>query len=292
LWGTASGDHVNEIDVGKETSYRLTVPDDTLIYYMVTQPYNAAGERGSKSREVMLWISADGVAATISIPGPQGPIGPQGPVGPAGANGYAGAPGPPGARGPRGDRGVAGPAGPAGTPGEPGEPGQQGPAGPEGPAGPAGPKGIQGEQGLAGATLVGAQNVVPTGEWIPGTSWTTVMNGFTGRTTGGALLVRVNIPITAKNPGRLACHTTVDGNWVGSYAFPQTLPDDFHKEGAISAAAPWGASESWMLWSSSRVYGSVPAGEHHFAVQCATSAEGSFVGIAGPMLSLSVIELR
>jgi hypothetical protein len=118
------------------------------------------------------------------------------------------------------------------------------------------------------------------------------MDGFTGRTAGGALLVRVNIPITAKNPGLLACHTTVDGNWVGSYAFPETLPDDFHKEGAISAVAPWGASESWMLWSSSRVYGSVPAGEHQFAVQCATSAEGSFVGIAGPMLSLSVIELR
>ena len=168
--------------------------------------------------------------------------------------------------------------------------GPQGPPGPIDPAGPQGPPGPQGPQGPAGSTLVGAQNLIPESEWVPGTSWTTVMSGFIGTTSGGPLLIQMNIPINASGPGLLACQPTVDGNWAGSY-FGPAVSDDFRKEGVLSAAAPWGDTVSRMQWSTSRVYASIPAGLHQFAVQCATDSSGSFVGTSVSMLSLSVVEL-
>jgi hypothetical protein len=135
------------------------------------------------------------------------------------------------------------------------------------------------------------QNVIPESEWTPGESWTTVISGFAGTTTGAPLLININVPIGAVNPGQFACQPVVDGNWAGSYA-SQSVVNGFTKEGAISAVAPWGASVSWMQWSSSRLYASIPAGEHQFSVRCAVTAQGSFVGAAGSMLSRSVIEVR
>ncbi len=158
------------------------------------------------------------------------------------------------------------------------------------PAGPQGPPGPQGPQGPAGSTLVGAQNLIPESEWVPGTSWTTVMSGFIGTTSGGPLLIQMNIPINASGPGLLACQPTVDGKWAGSY-FGPAVSDDFRKEGVISAVAPWGDTVSRMQWSTSRVYSSIPAGLHQFAVQCASDSSGSFVGTSVSMLSLSVVEL-
>ena len=132
---------------------------------------------------------------------------------------------------------------------------------------------------------------MPESDWVPGTTWTTVLSGFTGSTTGGPLLIQVSIPIAAINPGLFACQPTVDEAWVGSFAFPQ-VADDFQKEGAVSAVAPWGAARTLMSWSSSRVYIGVPAGSHQFAVQCAVNADGSFMGVAASLLSFSVVEQR
>ena len=119
-----------------------------------------------------------------------------------------------------------------------------------------------------------------------------MLAGFKGITSGGALLIQVNIPINATSPGLLACQPTVDGNWAGSFSFITVDPDDFQKEGVVSAVAPWGGTVSRMQWSTSRVYESIPAGPHQFAVQCATDSTGSFVGAAVSMLSFSVVELR
>ena len=110
------------------------------------------------------------------------------------------------------------------------------------------------------------------------------MSGFIGTTSGGPLLIHVSIPINATLPGLLACQPTVDGKWAGSYGFGQAVPDDFRKEGVMSAVRPWGSTASRMLWSTSRVYASIPAGLHQFGVQCATDSAGSFVGNSVSML--------
>ena len=188
--------------------------------------------------------------------------------------------------------GLTGPPGLAGVPGPVGLEGPHGFSGVQGPQGVTGPQGLGGLQGLPGIALVGAKNLVPETEWIPGTSWTTAMNGFSGTTTGAPLLIQVHIPIVANSPGLLACQPSVDGKWAGSYEFLPEVSNNFYKEGVISATAPWGAALTWMLWSSSRVYASIDAGAHQFAVQCATNSQNSFVGMAGTMLSLSVFEIR
>jgi hypothetical protein len=139
---------------------------------------------------------------------------------------------------------------------------------------------------------VGVENLIPETTWVPGTAWTTVMNGFIGTTSGGPLVIRVHIPVTATRPGLFGCQPTVDGIWAGSYAFPQVTAGNSSAEGVVSAVRPWGAAVTSMAWSTSRVYASIPAGPHQFAVQCATNSDGSFVGTTGSMLSLSVIEFR
>jgi hypothetical protein len=118
------------------------------------------------------------------------------------------------------------------------------------------------------------------------------MDGFVGTTSGGRLFMHINIPITASAPGLLACQPTVDGNWAGIYEFPQALQYDFYKEGVVSAIAPWGNTVTWVWWSTSRVYASIPAGSHQFSVQCAMSSPGAFSGTSGSMLSFSVTELH
>ncbi len=224
-------------------------------------------------------------AGAIGPAGPQGVPGPAGPVGPAGAPGSTGQAGLPGLPGVPGAEGAIGPQGHEGAQGPIGE------AGPTGPQGDQGAPGSAGPQGLPGAVLVGAQNIIPGSEWAPSTAWTTVLSGFAGTTTGGPLLIHVTIPIGAINPGLFSCRPIVDDVWAGSYELPQ-VDSDFHKEGAVSAVAPWGDSRTLMSWSSSRVYAGVPAGAHQFAVQCATNVDGSFVGLPSSLLSLSVIEVR
>lgn len=287
-WGTISGQYSDSVDVANQTSFRFTPPDPTRVYYLAVQAYDIAGVRSAFSAEVTTPLDS-GVVPPIGPPGPQGPPGPpgpQGPVGPAGPTGPPGATGPRGATGPPGATGLSGATGPPGPAGPSGATGPPGVTGPPGPAGPMGPK------GAAGSTLIGAQNLIPESEWVLGTSWTTVMNGFRGTTSGGPLLIQVNIPISASSPGLLACQPTVDGNWAGSYSLGQAVSDDFHKEGVVSAVAPWGSRASQMQWSTSRVYASIPAGPHQFAVQCATDSSESFFGTSVSMLSFSVVELR
>jgi hypothetical protein len=316
VWGTTSREYTVVVDVGTKTTYQFTVPDPTLVYYLAIRAYDDAGARSAPTSELTIVSNGSGLSsATITAVGPQGPAGvagsqgPMGPQGPQGARGSTGATGSkgsqglPGAPGATGAQGVAGPVGPQGLPGVRGTDGAVGPQGlegaqgPVGEAGPAGPQGDQGAEGPAGplgppgAVVIGVQNLIPGSEWAPGTAWTTVLSGFAGTTTGGPLLIRVTIPIGAVNPGLFTCQPIVDDVWAGSYAFPQ-VDNDFHKEGAVSAVAPWGDSRALMSWSSSRVYTDVPAGQHQFAVQCATSVDGSFVGLASSLQSFSVTEVR
>src|SRR6185436_19527412 len=144
-------------------------------------------------------------------------------------------------------------------------PGAGGATGPQGPPGSEGP---MGPPGMPGAALVGVQNVIPDEVWAPGLAWTTVMSGVAGTTAGRPLLIQVTIPVTATNPGLIACQPTIDGAWAGAFAMtPPSGAADFSKEGTLSAIAPWGATTTSMIWRSSRVYASIPAGLHQFSVQ-------------------------
>src|SRR6185295_9936430 len=88
---------------------------------------------------------------------------------------------------------------------EQGLPGAPGPKGATGPQGPPGVQGPSGPPGMPGGMLVGVQNVIPQEEWSPGLSWTTVMTGFSGTTTGHPVMIQLTVPVTARNPGVLAC---------------------------------------------------------------------------------------
>lgn len=90
--------------------------------------------------------TANEVAVSWNITGPEGPKGAQGPQGPQGPKGAQGPQGPKGSQGAQGPQGSQGPEGPKGAQGP------EGPKGPQGAQGPQGPKGPQGPQGLPGTS--------------------------------------------------------------------------------------------------------------------------------------------
>jgi hypothetical protein len=181
------------------------------------------------------------------------PSGLTGPAGPAGAMGPAGPAGERGATGPMGPMGLMGPIGPMGPIGT------MGPPGPPGPMGPPGPSGVTNR----------FQRSWTNGPSIPGGAWVTITpSQFTATTSGGDLLINMNLTfISASAHG--TCQPTIDGVWAGSYGGLPNPGDPFWREGLECASCGGG----WHQWSTSRIYPGVPAGTHNFAIQCASDSQ-------------------
>ncbi len=229
------------------------------------------------SGEIKIWWNQTGPAGPPGAPGPIGPIGPAGPMGSVGP---------------------MGPAGPVGPAGAPGTVGATGPAGAIGPAGSAGPIGATGPQGPAGgSTLVAAKNwLVGSAAWTPGpaNTWLTLPNsGFSGSTTGGPLLIHTQVPLIVGPNTSVSCQPLIDGEWAGTLGLITTglypYADSYYREGTISNP---GFAWIWTVWSSARVYTSIPSGTHTFAVQCQQTATGSLEIISASLLSVTVMEMR
>jgi hypothetical protein len=151
-----------------------------------------------------------------------------------------------------------------------------------------GPQGVQGLQGPAGLVFVGAQNLI-AGQLasqllVNNQTFTTLSgSGFPGSTQGNPLLIQVAVPLYS-NGGLVACQPAVDGKWAGTWAFPTVNATDQYKD-------MFYANTGYITWSSSRVYGSIPAGNHWFAVQCLAAGQVFFPS-TNAVISMSVIELR
>jgi hypothetical protein len=220
----------------------------------------------------------DTIDVTIGTIGPRGLQGPQGAAGPSGEAGSAG---PAGAAGPAGPAGAEGPAGPTGA---------MGPVGLQGPQGPQGIQGLQGEPGPAGATFVGQQT------WNMQTLLRccnfTLVDGSSllATTSGGTLLIQMNISMVGG--GHSSCAPFVDNVWAGSFfPLPSTTPTTVApswREGLMQTG-----TGGWHDWSPTRVYPSVPAGQHTFDVRCTTDIGTLQVNNSSGIFSyFSVLELK
>lgn len=162
-----------------------------------------------------------------------------------------------------------------------GPPGPDGPRGPEGPAGPA---------GAPGATFILQHS------WVDQTlvacclfrPLVNVRLPFTS--TGGPLMIFMNVVMTGG--GHSSCQPMIDGTWAGqSGGFPSppgSAVAPSWREGLIQTSG--GGSR---LWTPTRVYPNVPAGDHTFELQCATDMGTMSVNNNGSVVSsLSILELR
>ena len=223
--------------------------------------------------------------------GPAGPVGPQGEIGPAG---------------PMGPQGLRGEDGRQGVDGAPGEVGPQGPAGPQGPQGPAGPQGPQGIAGPAGTNgLDGAEGPIgppgprgPAGAGLRGQKswnveftfttvgeWVTIPTSqMTFASEGGPLLINVELSALAAGT-HFSCRPMVDGVWAGTYSgYPYS---DKWTEGLN------GSTERWTMWSKTRIYVGVPAGDHSMVIQCRKDGEPPMMlGHEIVPSSVSVLEMH
>jgi len=155
----------------------------------------------------------------------------------------------------------AGPEGPMGSTGV------QGPQGVPGPQGGQGQQGLQGMQGPQGLPTVNKKQVSwqsPTQH--PAGSWTTITSSsFNATTNGGSLLIFTDLSLVSGSSG--TCRPIIDGKWAGSYGSLPGNGDPFWMEGLTSVGCCGGG---WKRWNKVRMYTDVPAGDHTFALQCAT----------------------
>ena len=224
-----------------------------------------------------------GPAGAQGLTGPQGPAGPAGPMGPAGA---AGAIGPQGVAGPQGLRGLTGMQGALGPQGIPGQPGMQGPVGP---AGPAGPEGVPGPEGPPGADAMRgyASRTWEAGTNIPCCGWNTIAPSTIVMTTGGGpLMISMSISLSGGSHG--TCRPIVDGVWAATFE-GEVDPNTPHWPEGLTAVGCCGGG--WRRWDKTRIYAGIPAGQHTFAIQCATDGGTMSASTGSVRSSWSVLEL-
>lgn len=100
-------------------------------------------------------------------------------------------------------------------------------------------------------------------------AWTAVPDSLqTVTTTGGTLLVQMNLAVYPDGifANEFGCRPTIDGVWAGQYGNqPASAGDPLFTEGQITMDI--GGD---YLYSTSRIYDGVPAGQHVFEIECAT----------------------
>lgn len=238
--------------------------------------------------------------------GGKGPKGDKGDPGPQGVKGDTGNPGAAGAQGPKGDKGdqgIQGELGPKGDPGMQGAQGikgdkgdigpqgisgAQGATGPQGPAGQIGPAGPQGERGVSGVSNSFQKSwATSTQNWTR--SFVTVPDSeVTFTTTGGALLIFMDITLqntTANTIANSTCQPIIDNQWAGSFGeYP--LADSIWREGMITTSG-------YTRWSKSRIYTNIPAGTLTLAIQCVSNTGTLSIGYPGVIgNSWGAVELK
>jgi hypothetical protein len=128
-----------------------------------------------------------------------------------------------------------------------------------------------------------------------GSDFTLPGSTFSVTTTGGPLLITMNVAMLARRttsgfPPEVACEPQIDGVWAGTFGgLPGT--DIYTREGRHTPQ-PSGSYENWDNWSRTRLYPGVPAGTHTVAIRCRLFYASSIVAYCGgsQYCSLSVVE--
>ena len=147
-----------------------------------------------------------------------------------------------------------------------------------------------------GATKAAAQHAwnVESGGG-DGSDFTLPGSTFSVTTTGGPLLITMNVAMLARRttsgfPPEVACEPQIDGVWAGTFGgLPGT--DISTREGRHTPQ-PSGSYENWDNWSRTRLYPGVPAGTHTVAIRCRLFYASAIVAYCGgsQYCSLSVVE--